>query len=100
MKDPIDPNDRFGVAEELIIQVIRAHKGLIRDGCYIPTRAEVAELDPQRLWWILLGWWWESPSELIPTDEQVADVVAILLARPDADKPGIQRIIQEAPPPE
>lgn len=95
-----DPNERFGIPDERIIQVIRAHAGIWRDGCYVPTRSEVANAPADRLWGWLLGWWHESPSELIPTDEQVAEVVALLQARHDADTPEIQRIIAQAPPPD
>jgi hypothetical protein len=101
MTDPATPagDDRFGVPDQRIIDVIRAHHSVWRDGCYVPTRAEVAEASPGRLWNWLLGWFWESPSELIPTDAQLAEVVAILRARPDADSPEIQKIIAQAPPP-
>jgi hypothetical protein len=95
-----DPNDRFGVPDDLILQVIRAHAGIIRAGCYIPKRHEVATLDAELLRDILDEWWRESPTELIPTDEQVAEVLAILRARPDAHSPEIQQIIAEAPPSE
>lgn len=95
-----DPEDRFGVPTERILDVIRTHEGVIRCGCYIPTRREVAEASADRLWSILLDWWWESPSELIPTDEQVAAVLAVLRARPDVASPQIQDIIAQAPPPE
>lgn len=94
-----DPSERFGVSEQLIIDVIRAHGGIIRDGCYVPTRTEVAEAPAEKLWGWLLGWWWESPTELIPSDAQVADVVTVLRARPDAATPEIQEIIAQAPPP-
>ena len=94
-----DTNDRFGVPDQLIIDVIKAHRGIIRDGCYVPTRHEVSTLEPSRLAWILLGWWWESPSELIPTDEQVAASVEILRQRPDAGSPPVRDLIAQAPPP-
>ncbi|MFN3726018.1 MAG: hypothetical protein ACK4SZ_06905 [Allosphingosinicella sp.] len=97
---PKDPDDRFGIPTERILEVIRAHDGLIRFGCYVPTRREVAEADAAWLWGILLDWWWESPSELIPTDGQVAEVLAILRTRPDAGSTNIQDIIAQAPPPE
>lgn len=100
MSDPYDPEDRFGVPVQRIIDVLKAHRGLIRDGCYVPTRHEVATWPADRLWWHLLGWWHESPAELIPTDEQVAAVVEVLRQRPDADSPEIQEIIAQAPPPE
>lgn len=97
--DRSSPNDRFGVPAQLIIDVMKDHSGLIRDGCYVPTRREVATWPPERLWWHLLGWWHESPSALIPTDEQVAASVAVLRSRPDAASPEIQKIIEQAPRP-
>ena len=92
------PNDRFGIPEQLIIDVLKAHRGLMRDDCYVPTRQEVATMEPFWLTLILLGWWWESPSELIPSDEQVAAVLALLRSRPDADSWIIQQLIAQAPP--
>lgn len=96
---PQDPDDRFGVPTERILDVTRAHNGLIRFGCYVPTRREVADAGADWLWSILLDWWWESPTELIPTDKQVAEVLAILRSRPDATSGRIQEIIAQAPPP-
>jgi hypothetical protein len=95
-----NPSDRFGIPDEHIIRVIRAHAGIWRDGCYVPTRSEVANAPADRLRGWLLGWWHESPAELTPTDEQVAEAVTLLRARPDADSSEIQRIIAQAPPPE
>ena len=100
MTDPRDPEDRFGVPVQRIIDAVKAHAGLIRDGSYIPTCREVATWPADRLWWHLLGWWHESPAELIPTDEQVAAVVEVVRQRPDAGGPEIQEIIAQAPPPE
>lgn len=100
MSDSHDPQDRFGVPEQLIIDVIKAHRGLMQDGCYVPTRHEVATQKPFWLTLILLGWWWESPSELIPTDAQIADVLEVLRSRPDAGSWTIQGLIAQAPPPE
>lgn len=93
-----DDEYRFGFTKEQILAELRAHEGLIRDGCYIPTRHEVATWPPARLNWHLLGWWWESPSSLIPNDAQVAECVAVLQARPDAESEEIQQIIAQAPP--
>lgn len=95
---PDNPDGRFGVSSKRILDVIRAHNGLIRFGCYVPTRREVAEAPSDWLWGILLDWWWESPTELIPTGEQVGEVLAILRARPDASSAKIQEIIAQAPP--
>lgn len=97
--DKEEVEDRFGVPEQLIIAVMKEHRGLIRDGCYVPTKREVATWPPERLWFHLLGWWHESPSILIPTDEQVAACIAVLRNRSDADSPEIQEIIAQAPRP-
>lgn len=100
MAEDHDPNDRFGVPDQLIKNIIKAHAGgILHAGCYVPTRHQVATLKPWPLVWMILGWWWESPSELIPTDEQVAACVEILRARPDADSRAIQDLIVQAPPP-
>lgn len=98
-EDQADPEHRFGFTREQIIAEMIDHRGLIRDGCYVPTRHEVATWPAARLNWHLLGWWWESPSGLIPNDAQVAESVAVLRARPDADSEEIQEIIAQAPPP-
>jgi hypothetical protein len=90
-------DDRFGVPLELILKVITEHHGIIRAGCYVPTREEVACKDAAWLYSVLIDWWWESPTELIPSDEQVSEVLTVLRARPDAETPEIQRIIAEAP---
>ncbi len=58
-----DPDDRFGIPDALIVEMIRAHRGVIRDGCYVPTRAEVAGASAEKLWGWLVGWFWESPAE-------------------------------------
>lgn len=92
-----EENDRFGVTVELMRQVIDEHRGIIRAGCYVPTRQEVATAEPALLESALIDWWWESPTTLIPTRRQVDEVIAILKARPDADNEGIQRILKQAP---
>lgn len=81
----------------LIRAVIAEHKGMIRFGCYVPTRAEVALQEPKWLKSVILDWWWESPTDLIPIDAQINDVLRVLRGRADADTPAIQEIIKEAP---
>ena len=94
-----DEEDRFGVSEELIRSVIAKHAGLIRFGCYVPTRKEVATQPPEWLHSIVNDWFWESPEELAPDRGQVEDALAILKARPDADHELIRAIIADAPDP-
>lgn len=92
-----DPDDRFGVPEDLIRRVIAKHAGLIRFGCYVPTRLEVATKPPEWLNSILNDWFWESPEELAPDSQQIEEAVTILRNRSDADDPLIQAIINGAP---
>ena len=92
-----EEDDRFGVSEAQILAVLQKHGGMIRAGCYVPTRGEVATAAPERVHGWLLDWWWESPPELVPTHEQFAAAVAILRARPDADHPLIQALLAEMP---
>ncbi len=68
----------------------------IRFGCYVPTRREVATQPPEWLNWVLTDWFWESPEELAPGNDQVQDALPILRARSDAH-PVIQAIIADAP---
>ena len=93
-----DEEGRFGVSLELIRAVITEHDGVIRAGCYVPTRDEVAQKEPEWLYSVLTDWFWESPTDLIPIDAQSNDVLRILRARSDPDSPEIQRIIADAPP--
>jgi hypothetical protein len=93
-----DPQDRFGIPESAFRAARESH-GLdnptIRSGMYVPTRGEVATKSPEWLFQTLIDWMWESPSELIPNSAQIANVRAVLLARPDATDPAIVRIIAE-----
>ena len=68
---------------------------VIRSGMYVPTRREVAEKPVEWLYPVLIDWMWESPSELIPSSAQIAQVRAVLLARPDAADPAVIQIIVE-----
>lgn len=56
MSSPSDNSeDRFGFTKAQIVHAVLDHDGLIRDGCYVPTRREVATWPPERLRWHLLG---------------------------------------------
>lgn len=100
MSETGDDYERFGVSIELMRKVREHHRGIIRLGCYVPTRTEVSTGDPAALEVVLHDWWWESPTELIPTDDQVKQVLDLLRARPDAASPTIQRIIALADDPD
>jgi len=74
--------------ESALQAAIEGHKGILRAGMYVPTREEVATWPSKKLYRIVMDWMWESPSEIIPNDDQIAEVLAILEARPDVEEHG------------
>ncbi|WP_038581019.1 hypothetical protein [Dyella japonica] len=93
-----DDDDRFGMPPSAFEAALDSHgrdNPVYRVGMYVPTRGEVARLPVDDLRGILIDWMWESPSELIPNNEQIAAVRSILAERPDADDPELQRLIYE-----
>ncbi len=93
-----DAEDRFGMPESAFRAARESHgldSPVIRSGMYVPTRREVAEKPVEWLYPVLIDWMWESPSELIPSSAQIAQVRAVLLARPDAADPAVIQIIVE-----
>ncbi|MBI3898491.1 MAG: hypothetical protein HY308_09375 [Gammaproteobacteria bacterium] len=83
-----NPNDRFGILEGAFKAAWGAHRstGTFRSGMYVPTRNEVATLPALDLQRIVIDWMWEGPTELIPTVPQIAEVLALLEIRPDANE--------------
>jgi hypothetical protein len=83
-----NPEDRFGFSPELMSEIFGEHAatGVFRVGCYVPTRREVMTMDPEKLIDLLDFWFWESPTELIPSDVQEVAVFRLLKARSDAEK--------------
>lgn len=88
-----DDNDRFGMPASAIATARAEHSsGIYRMGMYVPTRREVREAKPDDLEWILDLWMHECPVEIIPTNEQIAEVLFELMRRPDADDDLIKKI--------
>ena len=91
-----DPEDRFGMPDSAFRAARESHglnSPVIRAGMYVPTRHEVATLPATRLSSIVIDWMWESPSELIPDNTQIAELRAILARRPDVGSPDIGQLI-------
>lgn len=91
-------DDRFGVSNDAIRAAMDAHgrdNPIFRIGMYVPTRREVVTLAPYDLAMILDCWMWESPTELIPSHDQIRDVRSVLVARPDAETRQVQAMIEE-----
>lgn len=86
----ISSNDRFGVTERQVEAAIESHgknNPAYRMGMYVPTRQEVATMPIDELSILLDLWMWESPSELIPSRAQIAEVRRVVAERPDASTP-------------
>jgi hypothetical protein len=91
-----DPDDRFDMPNSAFKAARESHglnSPVFRAGMYVPTRHEVATLSPAKLLPIVVDWMWESPSELIPNNDQISQLRAILLARTDADAPEVRELI-------
>ncbi|EIL90324.1 hypothetical protein UU9_05949 [Rhodanobacter fulvus Jip2] len=91
-----DHDDRFGMPESAFKAARESHgldSPVFRAGMYVPTRYEVATLSPAKLLPIVVDWMWESPSELIPNNEQISELRAILLSRPDTAKAEVRELI-------
>lgn len=91
-----DPNDRFGMPDSAFKAARESHglnSPVFRMGMYVPTRHEVATLPAVQLLPIVIDWMWESPSELIPNNDQISELRAILLARSDAAGPEVCELI-------
>lgn len=93
-----DEDDRFGMPQSAFDAALDSHgrdNPVFRIGMYVPTRKEVAKMPPSDLWHILIDWMWESPSELIPNNDQISAVRSILAARSDSDSPEVRRLVAE-----
>ena len=89
-------NDRFGIPDSALRAALESHgkdNPCIRAGMYVPTREEVATMPAAEISEVLDLWMWESPTELIPSRTQIAEVRSILVARPDAQSPELEALI-------
>lgn len=91
-----DPNDRFGMPESAFRAAAKSHgrdNPTVRIGMYVPTRREVAELPADDLMFILDFWFGESPTELIPSLDQIRQVREVLVQRPDNEAKDVRALI-------
>lgn len=92
-----DPKDRFGTPEEAFHGAVESHgrnNPVVRIGMYVPTRHQVATLAADDLVSILDRWFFESPTELIPSMEQVRQVREVLTQRPDRRSEAVRELIE------
>lgn len=91
-------DQRFGMPQSAFDSALKSHgkdSPVIRLGMYVPTRREVATLPIKKLSAIVIDWLWESPSELIPNNDQIEELRAILTARSDAKEPAVLKLLSE-----
>ncbi|MFZ6813386.1 hypothetical protein ACO0K3_02885 [Undibacterium sp. Rencai35W] len=77
---------RFGIPKQNLDAAQKAKKNQKNANycCYVPTRDQVANADIDIIKKLLVDWMCHSPTELIPSKTQIAEVRAILMARSDA----------------
>jgi hypothetical protein len=75
--------DRFGMPESAFQAARDAHRGIARMGMFVPTRGDVRTMEVDALATALEEWMHESPSELIPSYEQIREVIYELGRRTD-----------------
>ena len=81
------PDDyRFGFDLDAMKAELEDHQPIFRMGCYIPTAREVLTMHPKDLEITLELWMWESPTMLIPNNEQIAEVITVIQSRHDVDR--------------
>jgi len=81
-------HERFGIPEtNLLAAEISASKNQnLKLHYLVPTRQQVALLEPEALQKMLTGWMCNCPIEIIPSRAQINEVKQILLMRPDASE--------------
>lgn len=91
-------DDRFGMPDSAFRAAREHHRRdnpTVRLGRYVPTRRDVVTLGADDIAFLLDLWMWESPTELIPSDDQIREVRSVVSSRLDADTPEVQAIIAE-----
>jgi len=86
--------DRFGMSEAAFDSARLAHQGIHRAGMFVPTRLMVRTMSPNDLDVALDLWMYESPAELIPSNEQIREVIYELHRRTDHLNPEVCAIIK------
>ncbi|MES2073413.1 MAG: hypothetical protein V4488_23875 [Pseudomonadota bacterium] len=79
-------SDRFGIPLSNLQAAEKWCETYDKKPCHVPTRKEVAKLSPKKITAMLVVWMCDSPTEIIPSRSQIAEVKAILQARPDTNK--------------
>ena len=92
--DRKNARDRFGMSEAAFDSARLAQKGINRAGMFVPTRLMVRTMSLNDLDVALDLWMYESPAELIPSNEQIREVIYELHRRPDHLNPEVCAIIK------
>jgi hypothetical protein len=87
--------DRFGFPPERFESYSRDSGPLFRDGVYVPTREEVRMMPLKKLTSIIIDWMWDSPTDLIPNNSQITEVIRELRSREDSDSTDCLNLIKE-----
>ncbi|TXI09804.1 MAG: hypothetical protein E6Q76_04990 [Rhizobium sp.] len=91
-------NDRFDMPPSAFDSAAASHNeaaafGIARIGMLVPSRLQVRTLPIGELEFVLEYWMYESPAELIPSDDQIREVIFELMLRPDAESEDFKRLV-------
>lgn len=76
-------DDRFGMPQSAFQSAHQANADIPRMGMLVPNRAQVRTMSAKELSLVLDFWMYESPAELIPSDDQIRGVITELEERAD-----------------
>lgn len=79
------PMNRFGFHKDVLKAYSPDYADPDKVDCYVPTRAEVFKMQPEKLFPMLRKWFYHAPPDLTPSDEQKTAVIKLLRSRHDAD---------------
>ena len=79
------PMNRFGLHKDVLKAYSPDYADPEKVDCYVPTRAEVFQMAPEKLFPILRKWFYHAPRELSPSEAQKAEVINLLRRRFDSD---------------
>lgn len=88
-----EDDDRFGMPDSAFESARDVHQGIHRSGMHVPTRLEVRTMPTEQLSIVIDLWMSEGPVELIPSYQQIRDVIDELNQRPDLDTAEVAKLI-------
>lgn len=74
-------DEHFGVTKKQIYTALSEQNGIYRDGMLVPSVDDVKTMTIEKLAPLVIGWLWESPTTMIPSEDQVRQLRSVLSTR-------------------